>query len=160
MKELIVGFDKFVNEMYTPRLEAEAGSAETSKCCGAPMMEDGTCTECGNYARDEFDQDPGDIEQMDPEVAAHAGFNEAKKKPGAVPPPPKPKPGAKKEPVKDTKFPNLKASKKFPEKKDDKKDDKEKPAFMKKDDKKMPGSKPEKPEAGKRDTKFPFAIKK
>lgn len=156
MKELIIGFDKFVNEMYTPRLEAEVGSAETSNCCGASITDDGTCAECGNYASDEFDQDPGDIEQMDPEISAHAGFNEAKKKLGVVPPIPKPNPGTKKELVKDTKFPNLKASKKFPEKKDDK----EKPSFMKKDDKKMPGSKPEKPESGKRDTKFPFAIKK
>ena len=45
MKQFIVGFGKFVNEMYN---QGE-GLDKTSNCCNASILEDGTCSECGAF---------------------------------------------------------------------------------------------------------------
>jgi hypothetical protein len=56
MKNLVVGFDQFVNEQY----EYEAPNEKTSSCCGAPIMEDGTCEGCGNFISEESPEFPED----------------------------------------------------------------------------------------------------
>jgi hypothetical protein len=114
MKKLIVGFDQFVNEMYEYE-PAEPVVAKTSECCGAPVLEDGTCEACGNLTEveevepisdeteefapepDKFELDNGDPEQVDPEDYKF-GMNEAKKKAEAA----------------KGKFPNLKPNKPAP----------------------------------------------
>ena len=80
MKQFVMGFGQFVNEMLEPTCE-----------CGGALMEDGTCSECGaqqdlTAAAPEFDQ-PAEF----PEIS------EAKKKPGENPFAKKdsPKPGEK-----------------------------------------------------------------
>lgn len=57
MKNLIVGFSQFVNEMLEPKPE------NTSPCCHAAILEDGTCSECG-HAGKETAIDVGDIEPI------------------------------------------------------------------------------------------------
>lgn len=96
IKQIIPDFVTFVNEMY------EAEGMATSQCCGAEINEDGTCSACGEMVvseneetvndvesgetdlpqvEDQFDKDPGDAENMDPEVAANVVMEGRKKKP-------------------------------------------------------------------------------
>jgi hypothetical protein len=56
MKQLVVGFDKFVNEMY----EYEPANEKTSPCCGTAIAEDGTCEGCGNLVAEEAIENTGD----------------------------------------------------------------------------------------------------
>jgi len=76
MKQFVMGFGQFINEMLEQTCE-----------CGGALMEDGTCSECGakhdlNAASPEFDQ-PSEF----PEIS------EAKKKPEEKPAKGSAKPG-------------------------------------------------------------------
>jgi len=109
LKQFVPDFTTFVNENYEVGEHFEMEEAQkTSGCCGAAVMEDGTCAECGMPAVtedndmgssketdlpqvpgtepevepfDEFEKDPNDIEHMDPEVAVNAIAEGRKKKP-------------------------------------------------------------------------------
>ncbi len=45
MKQFVFGFGQFVNEMF----DQNEGLEKKSSCCGAPLLEDGSCSECGAF---------------------------------------------------------------------------------------------------------------
>jgi hypothetical protein len=45
MKQFVFGFGQFVNEMF----DQNEGLEKKSSCCGATLMEDGSCSECGAF---------------------------------------------------------------------------------------------------------------
>jgi len=54
MKQLVLGFGQFVNEMFAQNESHEKKSA----CCGAAVLEDGCCSDCGAAEPKEVNENP------------------------------------------------------------------------------------------------------
>lgn len=54
MKQLVLGFGQFVNEMFDQNESLE----KKSSCCGVAVLEDGSCSECGSF-------EPKDAEELE-----------------------------------------------------------------------------------------------
>lgn len=57
MKQLVLGFEQFVNESF----DLSTVSNKKSACCKAELMEDGSCSECGKFENDETSEESDEL---------------------------------------------------------------------------------------------------
>lgn len=73
MKQLVLGFGQFVNEMFSQN----DGLEKKSSCCSAALLEDGSCSECGAFEAEQKAEESAEInekkEKTRKEVLADAG---------------------------------------------------------------------------------------